>query len=62
MGWKITVLFIAAALFALVAVLGRYELVHADKLYAFRIDRWTGEIVFFAAFDGTRAQIKDKPP
>lgn len=64
MDWKITVLLVAAALFLLVAFLGRYELVGVSAGgegihgIAYRLDRWTGDVTFMAGGEGGRVEIK----
>lgn len=64
MDWKTTVLLVAASVCILVAILGRYELVgvpaggEGEYGYAYRLDRWTGEVVFIVRQKSGRIEIK----
>lgn len=64
MDWKITVLLVAAAIFILVAFLGRYELIGVPAGgggvhgIAYRLDRWTGNVAFMAGGVGGWVEIK----
>lgn len=65
MDWKITTLIVAAAVCIVSAVLGRYELVRVstgEPVVAYRLDRWTGDVVIMVGGKGVRTEIKDSWP
>ena len=64
MNWQKVCLIIAVLIFALVAWIGRYDIIgvpaggQGTHGIAYRLDRWTGEVIYIRGGDAGVAEIK----
>ena len=65
--WKVVVLIVTILVFGFIAWLGRYEIVGVGvsrDVYdiptgiAYRLDRWTGEVVYIHQSDARKVQMR----
>lgn len=64
MNWKIVSLIVGLLILAVVGFLGRYDIIgvpaggEGHQGVAYRLDRWTGEVVFIYVDDAEVVEIK----